>query len=281
MCSAPGTTLAEVSGIPLSVLHAVDDALFGPAGAPTLMAILAAAYCWISAQIQDWAGRRKSAVALQTAGLLTVLVALVANMHRTGWLRSVDRAATGWAAGHRTEHWDALALVVTDVSSPVAVATASVVAATLLSRRYRSLIPGAIVVATVGTAALAGTALQAVVTRPDPPLLLPVYTGAATAGAAHVAGAAALLGVLAVFVTAGPRPRARIAVPLAMGSAAVMGAAWVYSGRYWLSDILACALVAAVVVRLGAAIRGSAPEGMARRHTGAEPAPDRRQLLKR
>lgn len=243
-------------GVPPAVFKVVEDALFGPAGAPTLMAVLTATSFLLSAQIQQWNERRNVAVALRMAGLLTLLGTVVVNMHRPGWLQAVDRVTASWMAGHRSENLNLVASTVGDVSSPGVVALGALTAAMLLSWRARSVLPGLVVLATVALAGLVTVALRTVLTRPHPP---PALQMTAEPGGwlppGHVAVGVALVGIVAVCGLTRGRRSARLGVTVAVCAAVVgMVVAPVYLGQRWLSDDIAGALLGAAVVYLGAVV---------------------------
>jgi undecaprenyl-diphosphatase len=111
-------------------------------------------------------GHGRLATALLVAGLLTALTGLTIGVHTHGWVTGLDAGITSWFSTHRSAGFDVAASVIADLGSPAATAAAGLLCGALLSWRARSAIPGVVVIGTVGAAALASTALKAVVERP-------------------------------------------------------------------------------------------------------------------
>jgi membrane-associated phospholipid phosphatase len=148
------------------------------------------------------------------------------------------------------------ALVITDLGSPVATAAAALICAALLSWRARSRVPGIVVIGTVSAAALASTALKAVVDRPRPPLQWQlVLETDPSFPSGHVTGTAALLGITAVCVGMGRNRtvRAWLAGGVVTG-VLVIAASRLYLGVHWLTDVSAGAILAAVFVTIGTTV---------------------------
>jgi undecaprenyl-diphosphatase len=155
--------------------------------------------------------------------------------------------------------FDVAASVITDLGTPVATAAAALICAALLSWRARSMIPGIVVIGTVSAAALASTALKAVVDRPRPPLQWQlVLETDPSFPSGHVTGTAALLGITAVCVGMGRSRtvRAWLAGGVVTG-VLVVAATRLYLGVHWLTDVTAGAILAAVFVTIGAAAFGA------------------------
>jgi undecaprenyl-diphosphatase len=202
---------------------------------------------------------RYIAVAMHVAALLTALTALVIAIHSHGWVTRLDTATTSWLVAHRSVGFDIAASVITDLGSPIATAAAGTICAALLCWRARSTIPGIIVLGTVGAAALASTALKAVVDRPRPPPQWQIVLETDPSfPSGHVTGSAALLGIIAVCVgTARSRTvRAWLASGVVTG-VLVIAASRLYLGVHWLTDVAAGAIVAAVFVTIGATVFGA------------------------
>src|SRR4029077_10168712 len=179
-----------------AILDRVWDAIAGPATASTFMTVLIVAAFFLGAQVLS--EHRQGAAALRVAGLLTGLTGLMLAIHRPGWVTELDTATTSWVVAHRSTGFDVAALVITDLGSPVATAAAAVICGALLSWRARSRVPGIVVIGTVSAAALASTALKAVVDRPRPPLQWLVLETDPSFPSGHVTGTAALLRLPAV-----------------------------------------------------------------------------------
>jgi membrane-associated phospholipid phosphatase len=246
--------MSDVRGV---ILDRVWDAIAGPATASTFMTVLIVAAFFLGAQVLS--EHRQVAAALRVAGLLTVLTGLVLAVHRPGWVPELDTATTSWVVAHRSMRFDVAALVITDLGSPVATAAAALICAALLSWRARSRVPGIVVIGTVSAAALASTALKAVVDRPRPPLQWQlVLETDPSFPSGHVTGTAALLGITAVCVGMGRSRtvRAWLAGGVVTG-VLVVAATRLYLGVHWLTDVTAGAILAAVFVTIGAAAFGA------------------------
>ncbi|AGB26576.1 membrane-associated phospholipid phosphatase [Mycobacterium sp. JS623] len=246
-----------MSDVRATILDRVWDAIAGPATASTFMTVLIVAAFFLGAQVLS--GHRQVAAALRVAGLLTILTGLVLAIHRPGWVPELDTATTSWVVAHRSMGFDVAALVITDLGSPVATAVAALICAALLSWRARSRVPGIVVIGTVSAAALASTALKAVVDRPRPPLQwrLVVETDPSFPSG-HVTATAALLGITAVCVGMG---RSRTARTWLAGGVVtivlVVAATRLYLGVHWLTDVTAGAILAAVFVTIGTTAYGA------------------------
>jgi membrane-associated phospholipid phosphatase len=246
--------MSDVRGV---ILDRVWDAIAGPAAASTFMTVLIVAAFFLGAQVLS--EHRQVAAALRVAGLLTVLTGLVLAVHRPGWVPELDTATTSWVVAHRSMRFDVAALVITDLGSPVATAAAALICAALLSWRARSRVPGIVVIGTVSAAALASTALKAVVDRPRPPLQWQlVLETDPSFPSGHVTGTAALLGITAVCVGMGRSRtvRAWLAGGVVTG-VLVVAATRLYLGVHWLTDVTAGAILAAVFLTIGAAAFGA------------------------
>jgi undecaprenyl-diphosphatase len=246
-----------MSDVRAAILDRVWDAIAGPATASTFMTVLIVAAFFLGAQVLS--EHRQVAAALRVAGLLTILTGLVLAIHRPGWVPELDTATTSWVGAHRSMGFDVAALVITDLGSPVATAAAALICAALLSWRARSRVPGIIVIGTVSAAALASTALKAVVDRPRPPLQWQlVLETDPSFPSGHVTGTAALLGITAVCVGMGRSRtvRACLAGGVVTG-VLVIAATRLYLGVHWLTDVTAGAILAAVFVTIGTTAFGA------------------------
>ena len=242
--------MSDVRG---AILDRVWDAIASPATASTFMTVLIVAAFFLGAQVLS--EHRQVAAALRVAGLLTVLTGLMLAIHRPGWVTELDTATTSWVVAHRSTGFDVAALVITDLGSPVATAAAALICAALLSWRARSRVPGIVVIGTVSAAALASTALKAVVDRPRPPLQWLVLETDPSFPSGHVTGTAALLGITAVCVGMGRSRtvRAGLAGGVVTG-VLVIAASRLYLGVHWLTDVTAGAILAAVFVTIGTTV---------------------------
>jgi membrane-associated phospholipid phosphatase len=243
-----------MSDVGAAVNEAVWDAIAVVATPGTLVTGLIVAAFFLGAQVLS--EHRQVAAALRVAGLLTVLTGLMLAIHRPGWVTELDTVTTSWVVAHRPMGFDVAALVITDLGSPVATAAAAVICAALLSWRARSRVPGIVVIGTVSAAALASTALKAVVDRPRPPLQWQlVLETDPSFPSGHVTGTAALLGITAVCVGMGRNRtvRAWLAGGVVTG-VLVIAATRLYLGVHWLTDVSAGAILAAVFVTIGTTV---------------------------
>ena len=204
-------------------------------------------------------------------GLGMALVGLSIGVHTHGWVTALDGRTASWLDYHarRSPRLFTAANAVAHLGNPAAVALAGLISAGLLSARYRSLVPGVVVVLTVGAAVFAKDVMKVVVERPvsqaEIALAAPGLGGAPHPfPSGHVAGTAALLGIVAFGIGA----RSGLAVRAFLASCALAGASVVALSRlvldaHWLTDVIGGALLAGVVVALGAAVlSGTAAAGL-------------------
>jgi membrane-associated phospholipid phosphatase len=245
-----------MSDVRAAVSEAVWDAIAVVATPGTLVTGLIIAAFVLGARRLSL--HRYIAAAMRVAALLTALTGIVLAIHRPGWVTELDTATTSWVVAHRSTGFDVAALVITDLGSPVATAAAAVICAALLSWRARSRVPGIVVIGTVSAAALASTALKAVVDRPRPPLQWLVLETDPSFPSGHVTGTAALLGITAVCVGMGRSRtvRAWLAGGVVTG-VLVIAATRLYLGVHWLTDVTAGAILAAVFVTIGTTAFGA------------------------
>ncbi|TPG35108.1 phosphatase PAP2 family protein [Mycolicibacterium hodleri] len=216
---------------------------------------------------------RRLGKALLAAGLLMAFTGLAVGVQYgadgAGWVTGLDAGVASWFGTHRSYGWDVVAGVIADIGSPVATATIGLGGGLLLSLRARSVIPGFVVVSTVGGAAFAETIVKAiVVTRPVPAMLaarrlgeiehprweplklLPTEPNSFPSG--HVAGTAALVGILAVFIGAGRSRAVRTwLASLVCVTVLVVAVSRLYLGVHWLTDVIGGMILAALFVTLG------------------------------
>jgi hypothetical protein len=146
---------------------------------------------------------RRLAAALCGAGLLIALTKLAIGVHTHGRVTRLDAATMAWFVAHRSAEFNSAARVITALGSPGATAAAGLLCGAVLSWQARSVIPGVVVIGTVASAALAETALKAVVVRPLTPVELQLATDSHSFPSGHVTGTGALLGIIAVCVGVG------------------------------------------------------------------------------
>ena len=204
--------------------------------------------------------RRRLAAALCGTGLLITLTILTIGVQNHGRVTRLDAATMSWFVAHRSAGFNSAASVITALGSPGATAATGLICGAVLSWLARSLIPGAVVIGTVGSAALAEHALKAVVLRPWTPAELrisnvPLSLSHNSFPSGHVAGTGALLGIIAVCVGMGHSRTARgwLTASVLAGTL-VVAVARLYLMVHWLSDVIGGAVLAGVFVCLGAAL---------------------------
>lgn len=204
---------------------------------------------------------RRLAAALCGAGLLTALTKLGIGVHTHGRVTRFDAATMSWFVAHRSPEFNWAAKVITQLGSPGATAAAGLLCGAVLSWQARSVIPGVVVIGTVASAALAETALKAVVVRPLTPVELQLSTYSHSFPSGHVTGTGALLGIIAVCVGVGRSRTDRAWLTgCVVAGVLVVAVARLYLGAHWLTDVIGGAVLAGVFVSLGAAVMHSAPD---------------------
>ncbi|MBJ7478456.1 PAP2 family protein [Rhodococcus sp. KBW08] len=194
--------------------------------------------------------------ALRACGLVLALVTLSIQVYRNGWLTSFDEPLTNWMVDHRSGTLDQIAVAVTDLGSPVATALLGITCGVLISWRARSVVPGLIVIGTVGGAAVACTVVKALVGRERPPTSIQVLleTGHSFPSG-HVTGTAALFGIAVLVVSVDRTPAVkRLLMLLAVTVTVVVALTRLYLGAHWLTDVVAGAVLATLAVTVGGAV---------------------------
>jgi membrane-associated phospholipid phosphatase len=205
----------------------------------------------------------KRAAALVAAGLLLAFTALAIGVHAHGWVTAFDAPSASWIgkAIHRSHGLDEASLMTARLGRPTVIAAAGLIGGALLSWRARSVRPGVIVIATVGAAVLAETAIKAVVDRPltQAEVLASPFlsTDHHSFPSGHVAGTGALLGIIAVRIGVGrSRTMRALLTALVVTGVLIVAFSRLYLGLHWLTDVVGGALLAVLSVILGdAALR--------------------------
>lgn len=206
-----------------------------------------------------------------------VFTVLAIGVRSHGWVTRLDPAIASTFGTHRSYGLEMVASAIGWIGAPAAIAVLGLVAGLLLSWRFRSPLRGAVVIGTVGAAALANTIAKAVVRRPGVPRVpvqfpkltpaqheslaalhnlptasrLPAEHYAFPSG--HVTGTAALLGIVAVCIGVGRSRTVRIWLTCAVVAASVVvGGSRLYLRAHWFIDVLGGALLAGSCVALGA-----------------------------
>lgn len=208
----------------------------------------------LGAPFRGW--RMPTALAL--AGLVVALTWVAIGVHVHGCVTALDAPTASWIgnAAHRSHRLDEASLMTADFGNEATVAVASLIGGALLAWRARSLRPGAVVIAAVGGAVLANTAIRVLVDRPlteaeirVAPLL---NTDHHPFPSGHVAGIGALLGIIAVCIGVGrSRMVQTLLMALVLAGVAIVAYSRLYLGLHWLSDVIGGALVAGVAVIVG------------------------------
>lgn len=203
--------------------------------------------------------RGRTAWILLSAGLFTVLLALAFQVN-AAWLTAPDDAVERWIDVHRSHRWRVDANgAFRYLGRPLHVASAGVVAGTLLAVKARSAIRAVLVIGGVGAGVVLEQTFKAIVGR-TPETLAALHDGSLvyyqhSFPSGHVTGAATLLGMTAVCVGAG-RGRG-VKTALAAGVAVgvlVVAALALYSRAHIFSDVVGGVFLGGSVVALGAAV---------------------------
>lgn len=201
----------------------------------------------------------RSALLALSATLFAVLIILALNVN-ADWLTTPDDSVQRWLDAHRSARWRLDADGAFDyLGRPLHVAIAASVAGTLLSLRSRSALPLGLVTGGVGLGVVIEHALKAVVGRSEATLAalhdgsLVTYEHSFPSG--HVAGAATLLGMIAVClgVGRGTTARATLAAIVLAGILSVAVLA-LYSRAHIFSDVIGGMVLGGAIVSLGTAV---------------------------
>jgi membrane-associated phospholipid phosphatase len=252
-----------------------------------LALMLAAGWLGLSVLVVRGRGRTAPLALVRTIGAVVGLFGLQAVLSDAiddagGGATHLDAAVAAFAVGHRTPVLTAVAETL-NVGGSLAGLTvlAATVAAALLVRHRR--LEAALVLAAPAAAGLLGNASKLGYDRARPPVaghLVTVTDSSLPSG--HTLDATIVLGVLALVVLSLVHGRlARTAVlAVACAGIAVAGAARVYLGVHWATDVVAGWLLGGAWVAFSAAVllmltspRGRRATGSGRAGPGA--APDR------
>ncbi len=194
-----------------------------------------------------------------------------------GGATRLDAAAAATAAGHRTPALTALAATLDVTAGLPGLAVLAAAAAAVLLRRGRR-VEAALVAGAPAVAGLLGQAAKLGYDRDRPPVAGHLVTvGGSSLPSGHTLDATIVLGVLALVAVSLVRGRlARVAIGAAAGvGIAVAGAARVYLGVHWATDVLAGWLLGAAWVALAAALLLVHGGGRGLRPVRAVPLPPR------
>ncbi len=206
--------------------------------------------------------RSRSALVSLAAGLFAALMVL-AFVVQVGWLKGMDTAVAAWFGTHRSPR-----LAVADAEAiynfigvPTNFAIFSVVCGTLLSLWARSVVPFVLVIGAVGAAVAVKTALKAVIEQPSwtPAELkylgpwLSEYQNWFPSG--HVAGVAALLGMIAVCLATGSSRAVKVVLANLVAAGVLLVAFLaIHLGWHTFTDVIGGMILGGAVVTLGAAV---------------------------
>jgi membrane-associated phospholipid phosphatase len=195
------------------------------------------------------------AASVRTVGLLLAVAVLALQVSDRAWLTGVDHSVTAWLVTHRNPTIDHLALAVTNALGPVETAGLATIVAVVVGMRFRSVLCGLTVLATVGGASALCSVIKLLVARPRPPIVLQeTLETDYSFPSGHVTGTAALFGILAVALgLAGSRALKSLLVTVAVLTTSAVALSRLYLGVHWLTDAAAGALLAAAAVTVGAA----------------------------
>jgi membrane-associated phospholipid phosphatase len=192
--------------------------------------------------------------AVRGAGLVLAIAVLGVQVRSGGWVATVDHSLTVWVVGHRNPTADHIAMAVTSAFGPAETVGGAVMAAVVVWLASRSWPVALKVIVVVGGASFICWLLKLLVARARPPLTLQeTLETDYSFPSGHVAGTAALVGIIAVVIGLG---RGRTFQILLSAIAALVvcavGVSRVYLGVHWMTDVVAGALLGALAVTIGA-----------------------------
>lgn len=190
-----------------------------------------------------------------------VVLALIAGHAHTGTI--VDHHVLDWLVAHRHSWLTTPAVIITDVGGPAGVAAFAVIAGCVLWWRTRSVVSAAVLIGTVGLAALVSSVTKVAAGTSRPPAATQLLTETDHSfPSGHVTGTLTLCGILAVIaIRAHPRA-AMPAVGAAAAVTAVVAATRLYLGVHWLIDVLGGMLLGSAFTLFGTAALASASTPM-------------------
>ncbi len=164
----------------------------------------------------------------------------------------LDPRVHAWTMTHRTGTLTAFFRGVTWLGASVVTLPLLAVAAAFLVRRRRSWVPVLDIVIVYGTAVVLHAVVAQLVHRQRPPAADWLSSASGWAfPSGHTTQAVAAWGILALLLTVGATPRARLlVVGIATTVAVLVGASRVYLGVHWLTDVLAAAAMSVAVLAL-------------------------------
>lgn len=220
--------------------------------------------------------QRRNRKVLLAGGLLAALGALALSVN-TDWAAGADGSVAEWFDAHRTRHEErSESKVFAYIGRPLHVLVAAAVCGSALSVLRRSLLPVAVVSGAVGVSVIVEHTLKAVVERTalSPWMVdyFPKVHYAHSFPSGHVAGAAALLGSIAVCAGMGLSRAGKTALG-ALVAGCVVGVAYLalYVGAHTFTDVIGGMLLGGAIVALCAAVVAVFQSGSPVPSVGAEP----------
>ncbi len=211
---------------------------------------------------------------------LVLVLAVLAFGVQSGGLAGIDASVETWFDTHRSSRMQRTAVGIFDfVGRPSNVAIAAAVCGTLLSLWVRSALPAVLVIGAVVAAVAVEQMLKAVVGRsfPAEPQYSVLVHFQHSFPSGHVAGSAALLGMIAVCLGAGLASgpgRVRYAVLAVVVAVAVVVVAVtaLYVRAHTFSDVVGGMVLGGACVTVGAIVLRSFPPAGPRQRRSPRPA---------
>ena len=186
--------------------------------------------------------------------LLAVTFSVLAvAAHNAGTGTTVDQAVLSWMIEHRQRWITALAIVITNAGSPVAMSLLALLAAGFLWWRLSSPRSGFVVIATLAAAAATSTLTKAAVGEHRPPQFVQLIVEVDPSfPSGHVTGTLALLGMVTVIAGRNRGMATRLALMCVVTTVTIAVALTrLYLGVHWLTDVAGGVLLGGVAVILG------------------------------
>lgn len=197
---------------------------------------------------------RAGGTILAAVGFALALAVLAVAVRSDGWLVGADDPITQWFVSHRNSTLNELAIAITTAGGPPETTAVGVLAAVALVWRTKRYGPAVIMLATVAAASILCTVLKFAVRRSRPPLPLQLMLETDYSfPSGHVTGTATLMMMLALVLGARRSTRVRVSIVVgALAVATLVAVTRLYLGVHWLTDVCGGALLAALMVTLGA-----------------------------